>query len=283
MQTNNGETGGGMSKKLVWGIVAAVVAVMIFGVSIIGAVGYAIHLRQERKAASEREMNEFVDSVKQQADAIKEIQNGGTDTSKLDAAAKKPVGQGFVGQFQGLLGKFMKEAGVSQVAFGKQIDESGLPTLLDAERLGKDADLTQSRKIIADARKITLEFHAKMRGMITKLKAEVAAMPMSAEERKGVNAGLESGLGQSMKRTERIWALDLKMYGDMDKIIALLSKKPRAWEVTDGQIMFQNEADHLEYETLLKLIDKGVQEQTDLQKEAMDSVDENIKKMKQRP
>jgi uncharacterized protein YoxC len=278
MQDNNSGKGG-LNKKVLLIIAAAVAVSFVMMVAVVGAVAYAVHVRMERQAQEKREIAELADGLKKQAEAIRNIQEGGTDTSAFDAAV--PTGQSVVVKFQVLISKFMKEAALEQVAFNKQIEESGLPKLLDADRLSTDKDLSQSREILARARKISADFQGKMREMLKRFRASMDTLKLTPEQRRGLLDGMDKGMNGSMKRTEQIWALDLRMLGDMDKIIDLLAKKPRAWHVAEGQILFDQTADLTAYNSLLESIQKDSQEQISLQKEAMNNVETGVNQMKQ--
>ncbi len=144
----------------------------------------------------------------------------------------------------------------------------GWERILDPERLKEDKRLIESKEMIRKAREIVNKYRGQTYMLAENLRKDIDSLDLI-------------GVEQSKSRIEAVWNLEAGIISECESIIALLSARKNAWVVSDGHLLFYNNADLDRYNAYWESMQNLVQQQEAIQKQGMEAVNESIKNFKQ--
>ena len=83
------------------------------------------------------------------------------------------------------------------------------------------------------------------------------------------------------RKIDAIWDLEGRVVSVFENIFALLSAKKKAWTVSNGQLLFNNNSDLNTYNEYLASIQNMIQHQEAIQKQSIETSNELFNKLKQ--
>lgn len=127
--------------------------------------------------------------------------------------------------------------------YERELETAGWMRILDGARLAKDANLDESRAIVERAKAIVAKYRAGTEDMIAAMKREIETIDVSARTRKSMLEGFERTVPRSRQQAEEMWTLEEQIFGEIEKVVALLGAKRKAWRIEGGEISFTRQAD----------------------------------------
>ena len=137
--------------------------------------------------------------------------------------------------------RYQKDILDSAVAFKKQfhdeMTEAGWGRLMNAQRLNNDTDMTESRSILVQGKRVITKFEAKVDALFENSRTRVQAMNVSDAIKHDMLEGMDVEIGKAKTELTAKWRTERQLADEAGNIIMLLSDHKR-WAVQDDKIMF---------------------------------------------
>ena len=168
-----------------------------------------------------------------------------------------------------------------QKDYSDALDESGIHTLLDADRVAKDTEFKESRTILADARKVVDDFSRRSKQMIEALPEKFDRKSFSSANRASMRRGMEKELDVPRKIDAEIWGLEMASVNHMEELIDHLQEKRKLWQAQDGSFLFERDEDVEKYNGIMEEVTACVTKQEEIRERARDSASGKLGEMKE--
>jgi serine/threonine protein kinase len=162
------------------------------------------------------------------------------------------------------------------------LDEDGLNTLLDADRVAKDTGFRDSRAILARLRKTVMIFRTKADGILEDFPKRLNDPSFGKNLNEALHSGYKEGMGKSLPLMKETWDLEVAVIGHMEELIDHLEATRSHWEPEDGMFMFQGDDDLEKFNAIMAKITACVERQTEIKESAQKSATEKIGSLKAR-
>ncbi len=160
-------------------------------------------------------------------------------------------------------------------AYGAELEQIGLLTVLDPERLEADTDLAESRTILANARQVIEKYRGRQHIIEDKVYSMFDELDMPAELKDEFETGVKHGLARGAKNRKLLWDLEEQSLDQFDGIIDTLSGN--AWEYDGEYILFDEDAAADKFNQHLATIDDIFDRQIAIQRSI---VENNMRRQK---
>lgn len=190
-----------------------------------------------------------------------------------------PVAKGELGQIEEFSKTFMNKMVSQRNNYFLEIDAIGWNTILDADRIAKDKNLSESRLIVKRAKSIIDKYSLQTAELFESGRKSIESMKVSASTKKDTSDGFERGLAKSIPLTKTLWELELKSVKEIESIISLLASRKNKWEIQDGKVVFANTNDLNEFNRHLTTIQELVKQEETIQKKSLESARSSFKKI----
>jgi hypothetical protein len=124
-----------------------------------------------------------------------------------------------------------------------ELDAIGWGKILDGQRLKTDVTFAESRTILKQANEIVLRYKSKNADLFSTIRQDIELSELSSSSKQSMLTGFDRTSEQGKAEAMEVWRLEQQALDEIGKIIALLSARRSAWEVQDGQVMFQSQED----------------------------------------
>ncbi|MDR3323740.1 MAG: hypothetical protein LBS89_06015, partial [Zoogloeaceae bacterium] len=183
-----------------------------------------------------------VDTLRQDVHSLQEAAQA-DDLRPLAVPAIQPVAQGRFGEME----RVMREALAENVAitnrYRQTMKDIGFMSLLDAERLAADADMAQSRVILARAQTALDTVEKEGNELIRSMEQRIRQANLSQKDRDDMLEGFQKSQRNGGNEARiKIWALERKMLNEAGHVIDLLSVREK-WTVQNSELAFHHDAD----------------------------------------
>ena len=214
------------------------------------------------------EINEFIDKMAEIPEDTDTLQIEHEFTTNPDLTGPLAVAQAFAAEI-------MNFSVAETNAYGAELEQVGLLTVLDPVRLQSDEDFSESRTILAGARQVIEKYRDRQHIIEDKVYSMFDELNMPAEFKDEFEVGVKEGLARGARNRAVLWDLEERSLDQFDGIIDTLSSN--AWEYDGEYILFDSDDAADKFNDHLATIDAIFQEQIALQRSI---VEDNIRRQK---
>jgi hypothetical protein len=247
----------------------------IYGSLIAGSfIGYSQQKRDAIQAFTEiqREFSTFADSATDSKGAPQRIDHRADIT---------PTTKGEFGEIERFMKTFMNQMASQHNEYLLELNAIGWEKILDPERLKEDRTLTESKVMTQKAKEIVNKYREKTYALIDNVPKDIASLNLSENTRREMLSGFNKGMEKSKRQIDEMWGLEGRIISEFENIFALLSAKKRAWVVSNGQILFNNNNDLNRFNSHSASIENMAQQQEAIRKQSIETSNELFNKLKQ--
>lgn len=153
-----------------------------------------------------------------------------------------------------------------QSLYIEELNGIGWPTLLDSSRLKKDKPngLVESKAMLEKAVAISSKYEAEAFANLEKTRDRIKTLDISDDAKTTMLESQAEAADEVRQTVAKIWGLEKIVLRHIEEIVALLDRTD-AWEVQGTQVVFQNDGDLQQFNTLVQALQKATQEQQQLQ------------------
>ena len=149
-------------------------------------------------------------------------------------------------------------------------------TLLTAENLKNDPDLSKSRKIIADTKLLIDKYERMSFELMDRARARVSQMAISERSKREFAAGVELGMIKNKSRLQKLWGMERSAILEAEKAIEVLASRKKGWAIQDGGLVFDSDQQLENYNRHIVEMQNIVQRQQELMQQGMQQARENL-------
>ncbi len=220
-------------------------------------------------------MNSMADEMDRFIDKMAEIPES-TDTLQIEHEfTTNPNLTGPLAAAQMFAAEIMNFSVSETNAYGAELEQVGLLTVLDPVRLQTDDDYSESRTMLAGARQVIDKYRNRQHIIEDKVYSMFDELDMPAEMKDDFEAGVKQGLASGAINRTLLWDLEEQSLDQFDGIIDTLSSN--AWEYDGEYILFESDDAAAKFNDHLATIDAIFQEQIALQRSV---VEDNMRRQK---
>jgi hypothetical protein len=195
--------------------------------------------------------------------AMEEIQRhvSALASSGSETNSDVPKARGEFGEIE----RFFK-ARLSQMAsltkdYERELAAIGWETILDPERLARDATLIMSNLSLQKAKSIVAKYKAWTHVMCENCKEAVSDMPVSEWAKRHMVNDIVQVLEEVHAGLDERWSGEAQIIAVVEQVVAWLFSRRDAWGVENGVLVFSNESDLSRYNSYMTKLDKLTSEQ----------------------
>ncbi|MFZ6653881.1 hypothetical protein [Undibacterium sp. TJN19] len=142
--------------------------------------------------------------------------------------------------------RYVKTVLESAIAFKKQfhdeMTEAGWGRLMNAQRLNNDTDMTESRDILVQGKRVITKFETKVNALLENARDGVQSMNVSDAIKRDMLKEMDAEIVKVKTDLAAKWQAERQLADEAGNIIVLLSDHKR-WAVQDDKIMFYSAED----------------------------------------
>lgn len=165
--------------------------------------------------------------------------NASTPSSPIDTTQRA---KGEFGEYERLMKGYLADIQAQRNSYVARLDSSGFVRLLDPTRIAGDRSLSQSKKIIEDAKAIVAEQEKATRSLQASFREKLQAAPWNNISVDQVLESYDDGVRKGKPQMVKMWGLERSAVSEYEKIINLLASNRDKWSISIGQIQFSDQA-----------------------------------------
>ena len=194
-------------------------------------------------------------------------QTPSTQTQRETSSA--PALRGESAELRGFFTTVVNKMVALQNDYQRELNASGIASILDPARLQHDGTLAESKRIIGSAKAVITKYRKQMDILRASLEEEIKKLRLSAESKSEVLRGFRDSQKKRRAEDEAMWKCEEGVVSQFENIVALLSRRRGGWIIQNGELHFLNESDLGEFNSYLTMIDHLIGKQEELQKQAV--------------
>jgi hypothetical protein len=254
---------------LLWAIVAyvtmrgtsaamkAIAFCVIYGCCVATSVARAEHDRRNSDIALASLKDEYASLLDNTADSeaiTKPI-------AHLDTA---PQASGMAGELERAVKEMMNEMITVHNDYIAGLSAGGWDNVLNPERIIADADMSGSHAIISHAREQIATCRAQSSRVFTKCRAKIETLRIGESARRSMLRGFDANVATSTATMAQLWDLEMRAADEIEKMVAILHRMPRAWSASGGQFTFERQEDLDGFNASAAQVQSIVKQQADI-------------------
>gem|GEM_PF-2200050 len=157
-----------------------------------------------------------------------------------------------------------------------ELEAIGWGKILDGQRLKNDVTLAESRTMIQQAKDVVLKHKLKTSDLLVTIRKDIERSDLSPSAKQSMLAGFDSTSAQGKAQAMEVWMLEEQALDEIGKVFALLSARRSAWQIQDGQIMFQSQKDLDLFNSYLATVQSLVAKQGQIQSSSLQRTTETL-------
>jgi hypothetical protein len=230
---------------------------ILYGSALVG--GYLGSLIQKDEA------NRAMDSMK--ASMTNYANQVATDPHEMPKQIElQPVtatASGNMGVMEVVAKQLLNDAATLQNSYLKALEASGWTSILDVERLKKDAGMKESLRIVEATKTVVQEYRGKSEAILDSLPERAKAAPFRSESsRRQFLQGAEKGQVAGRANNAKTWDFEQAIIQEYSGIIELLARRQGHYEFDkDNNVLFESDADIETYNNHMAKADELVKQQ----------------------
>jgi hypothetical protein len=271
---------------IIWGIFYAAVArkcgAKIVGFSFLAIfvsmmasslIGYS-HQKQEAKRALSEIQGQY-----------SELIESSTDAQGLPKRIEKPINttpkaSGEFGEMERFMKEFMDQMASQRNDYLLELEAIGWNGILDANRIKANKTFVESKVTLQKAKEIVIKYTQRTQVLLENARGKIRSLNISESSKSSMLSGFDRGMEKAKTDIDTMWSLEAKVINEFENIITLLSSKKGAWVVDGEQILFYNDSDLERFNSYIGSIQHIIQEQEQIQRQSVQTVNQNFDRIK---
>lgn len=203
--------------------------------------------------------------IRKTVDTLRVLVNGGYGIpEEVPAIDPAPKASGPYGETERAMKTVAGQRLAQHRAYLQELQEIGLPRLLDANRLARDTGLIESRLILEQAGRIVPSYRQQSLQVLTGMPALVRSLSIAEPEKEEILKVLKKSSAASSAKLTRIWDLEAQILDELGQMITLLDDNRQHWYADHDELMFGRDDDLRRFHRHQNAISKMVSEQEQL-------------------
>ena len=145
--------------------------------------------------------------------------------------------------------------------YERELAAIGWETILEPERLGRDATLIMSNWIVQKAKASVAKYKTRTYVLCENSKQAVSDIPVS----EWAKQHMVNDIGQVMEEVhawlDERWSWEAQIIAVVEEVVAWLSSRRDAWSIANGVLVFANESDLSRFTSYMAELDKVTSQQ----------------------
>lgn len=238
-----------------------------------GLLGYSQHKQEAKKVLSEIQGQ------------FSELIEFSTASQGIPKRMEKPINttpktRGEFGEMERFMKEVMDQAASLRNDYLLELEAIGWNNILDANRIKADKTFVESKITIQKAKEVVAKYTKRTQSLLEDAKDDIRSLNISESSKSGMLSGFELGTETAKANIDAMWSLEAKTISKFENIIILLSSKKEAWIVDGEQILFYNDNDLARFNSYIASIQNIVQQQELIQRQSVQTVNQNFDRMK---
>jgi hypothetical protein len=154
----------------------------------------------------------------------------------------------------------------------KNIDSLELHNILSASALGSTEEINNSKKKIADCRKIFDKHETEYNDLIANFTTSASTLELPKSFKSGMLEGFKKSQNETGQKVSNFLKVERDILTNIDNILDFMLSIQGKYVVKNDQILFETEADLNKYNGYVKQLQTLSQKETDLKKNMYDSL-----------
>lgn len=229
------------------------------------------------------EAKEVVSEIQRQ---YSELIESSTDAQGLPRRIENPINttlksSGELGELERFMKEFIDQLASQRNDYLLEIEAIGWNGILDANRIKNDKTFVESKVIIQKAKEVVAKYTKKTEELLENARNKINTLNISESSKRNMLSGFDRGIEKAKANIDVMWALEAKVINEFENIITLLSANKDAWVVDGEQILFYNNSDLERFNSYIASIEYIVQQQEQVQRQSVQTVNQNFDRMKE--
>jgi hypothetical protein len=169
-----------------------------------------------------------------------------TDSNALSVGDEKHYAtkaRGDYGKIERIVKIWFDKLILLRVDYDRDLDSTGLETILDPGRLARDSSLIESKLIVQKATDIAAKYKTWMYVLTENAREEMSHVAISKTAKLQLSNEFDYLTANWCASYNAAWDLEARFVAEIERTIALLSSRRDVWRIQDGSIWFVNETD----------------------------------------
>ena len=185
-----------------------------------------------------------------------------------------------MGRLRELMQSFFNDMIELQNNYLQALEDDGIDTLLDANRVSRDTDFTESRRTLVRVKRTVADTRSKAGRILADFPERMKDYEFSATSDKKMLEGYQKGLKDALPLFREMWDLEVEAVEHMEDLIDHLEVTRIYWEPDQGMFMFERDRDLERFNAIMGKITKCVDRQTEIREKSLKSATDKIGNLK---
>ena len=200
--------------------------------------------------------------------------NASTNVAPVTSSAT-----GEVGKMEVVLKTMVNRMTAQRREYELELEAVGWSKVLDGERLKDDPTLSQSRVMLKQANDIVARYQSRTDSVYAQIRRDIENSDLTVSSKTSMIAGFDKTAEQGKAQAKELWSLETQVLHKIESVFDLLSARRGSWQIQDGRVMFQRQADLDLYNTYLTNVQSIVARQEQLQAAALKNTKDRLSQL----
>lgn len=183
-----------------------------------------------------------------------------------------PKATGFYGELERVIKTVAGERLAQHKAYLQDLNDIGMPRLLDAHRLARDTGLVESRMILEQAEHLVPKYQQQSLQVLKDMPALIRSLAIREPEKQKMLTRLDASLAQRNANLEQVWSLEARILREFGQMITLLDDNRQHWYADHDELLFDRNDDLNRFHQHMAAIGKLSAEQEKLGRQQLASI-----------
>jgi len=138
--------------------------------------------------------------------------------------------------------------------YAEQLRRVQWPTLFDVHRLGTDSELSQSARIVLDARAVRTEAFRRRDSVVDEHRRALADATSDTAGREAALSRFDRGTAPLLADMRELSAAETELVTQSELLVRFLTDHRSAWSVQGDQVTYDNEDDQAQFEVMMNRV-----------------------------
>lgn len=240
------------------GITFLILGIILFGGGGLTIAGYFVYKSSIDRISAKEERQRAAQSaeVKLKALAEKAVPQGPREYTEPTRKDLETIKNAVVA--------FLEATQENEEDYNDDLANAGLRRLLTADRVAKDTDFDESRKMLVDIRAVIDRYRSESMVPLELMIEELSAATFESVPKEEFIERVRVGLVPMQKEMERLWDLELGIFQQYEQAIKHLEATRGKWKLEGESLTFTDVKDAERYKQFFNEVDKRTQKQVDM-------------------
>jgi len=185
-----------------------------------------------------------------------------------------------MGRLRELMQSFFNDMIVLQNDYLQALEDDGIDTLLDANRVARDRGFTDSRTTIASVKLTVRDTRTKAFKLLSDFPERIQNYDFESTTDQQMLEGYKKGLAKALPLFREVWDLEVESVDHLEDLVDLLEETRLYWEPEQGLFTFERDRDLETFNEIMAKITACVDRQTEIKEKSLKSATDKIGSLK---